>query len=351
MSAETSKWLNTRTLIGFTEKRGEAWHYRAEEQGGEPNHYPLAIPVADVERRLFNWEAKVGEVHAEVTNPETLFITDYPGNGRKAIIRPGGALGKNDPGAIIGMFKAGYEVHQYREWLLGNVATILDDKLSIGSAGLLKGGAVAWVSVEVPESVTTPEGVTFRPNLIATTSHDGSLSSTFKRVVTIVVCDNTLSAGLGEQGQQVKVKHSTKSLGRIDEVREALNIVYTTADDFAAEVAELCQTEIDAKQWQAFLDAYAPIPEDDGRGKTVAGKKQDALKALWNNDPRCSPWRGNAFGVVQTVNTYVHHVIGAGGKKDADRPGRNMMRAIATGAEGIDALDNGTLSTLRKVLV
>ena len=27
MSQETSQWLNTRTLIGFTDKRGNAWHY------------------------------------------------------------------------------------------------------------------------------------------------------------------------------------------------------------------------------------------------------------------------------------------------------------------------------------
>ncbi len=55
MSHETASWLNTMTLIGFTERRGHAWHYRAERQGGEPNHYPDAIPVEDVRRRLFGW--------------------------------------------------------------------------------------------------------------------------------------------------------------------------------------------------------------------------------------------------------------------------------------------------------
>ena len=48
MSAETSTWLNTQTLIGFTDQRGHAWHYRADDQGDEPNHYPSAVPVADV---------------------------------------------------------------------------------------------------------------------------------------------------------------------------------------------------------------------------------------------------------------------------------------------------------------
>ena len=52
MSEETVHDLNSSTLIGNTDARGTAWHYRAEHQGDEPNHYPGPIPVADVQRRL-----------------------------------------------------------------------------------------------------------------------------------------------------------------------------------------------------------------------------------------------------------------------------------------------------------
>ena len=58
--------LNTNTLIGNTDARGTAWHYRAEEQGEESNHYPGPIPVADVERRLFHWEAVSRRVGVEL---------------------------------------------------------------------------------------------------------------------------------------------------------------------------------------------------------------------------------------------------------------------------------------------
>ena len=53
MSRETLQHLNTNTLIGFTDKRGHAWHYREEHQGGESNHYPGPVPVNDILRRLF----------------------------------------------------------------------------------------------------------------------------------------------------------------------------------------------------------------------------------------------------------------------------------------------------------
>jgi len=63
MSKEALKWLNTQTLIGFTEKRGNAWHYRVDLQSAEPNHYPGPVPVEDV-RRPFSWEPELWEVYA-----------------------------------------------------------------------------------------------------------------------------------------------------------------------------------------------------------------------------------------------------------------------------------------------
>ena len=46
MSRETLHDLNTNTLIGNTSQRGNAWHYRSEEQGEESNHYSGPIPMA-----------------------------------------------------------------------------------------------------------------------------------------------------------------------------------------------------------------------------------------------------------------------------------------------------------------
>jgi phage/plasmid-like protein (TIGR03299 family) len=344
MSLETSTWLNTSTLIGFTDQRGHAWHYRADDQGDESNHYPGPVPVQDVQRRLFGWDATTAGVFAEYYTADGFVrLTD---EARQAVVRPAGAFGPEDGGAILGLFKDGYVVHQYREWLLGTVATILDDDLSIGSAGLLKGGAVAWVSVEVPDTITTPEGVEFRPNLLACTSHDGSLATTFQRVVTNVVCDNTMSAALAEDGQRIKVRHSRYSKLRLAEARQALHIVHSIADDFAAQVAELTATTVTDRQWARFLDAHAEIPPGANiRARASAERKRDCLSRLWNHDARVSPWRGTAWGVVQAVNTWAHHEQTVRGGTRADR---NMLRAV----DGTtDTLDRDTLTTLQKVLI
>ncbi|MFE3170128.1 DUF932 domain-containing protein [Amycolatopsis sp. NPDC059235] len=331
MSKETSEWLNNNVLIGFTDKRGHAWHYRASAQGSEPNHYAGAIPVADVQRRLFHWTAE----------PEPVLVAGKFGLRR---VPNKQAITASDTGDVLGIFADGYTVHQYQEWLLDKVGTILDDGLSIGSAGLLRDRRQAWVSVEVPENITTPEGVEFRPNLVACTSHDGSLATTYKRTVTNVVCDNTMSAGLREYGQQFKVKHSKNGKFRIVEARDALAMVHTVAEEFAAEVKALCETTVTDQAWRAFLDAHTPMPEEKGRARTTATNERAALNRLWNTDNRVSPWRGTAWGVVQAINTYTHHEAIV---RNASRAERNMSRAVDGKA---DALDQDTVTTLGKVL-
>lgn len=338
MSQETINWLNNFTLVGFTDKRGKAWHYRESDQGAEPNHYTGEIPVEDVHRRLFGWEPMIGDVTSRALNEDGVFEIVDP--ERKAIIRPPRALGVEDEGAIMGVFKSGYQPHSYKAWLLDEVASILDDDLKIGSAGLLAKGAQAWVQVEVPENMETPEGIVFRPNLLATTSFDGSLATTYKRTVTNVVCDNTMRAGLSEKGQEFKIRHTRNSGVRLIEARDALAIVHTVADDFMAEVASLTSVKVSDGDWRKFLDEIAPMDDKEGRALTMATNKRDALTSMWNHDERVAPWKGTAWGVMQAMNTYAHHGQIVRGVSRAER---NMSNAVKGAFDKLDAETRSTI--------
>jgi phage/plasmid-like protein (TIGR03299 family) len=336
MSRETQDWLSNNTLIGFTDKRGHAWHHRE----GDQNTYPGAIPVGDVKRRLFDWEIVERPIYVPSEGSSFAPIPDH-----KAIVR-------SDNGHVMGIFKDSYQRHLYDEWLLDNVESILDDSLAIGSAGLLKGGAVAWVSVEVPDTITTPEGIQFRPNLLAVTSADGTIATTYKPVVTNVVCDNTMRAGLSEKGRHLKTRHSSKSLGRIAEAREALGIVFDIADDFAAEVKALCEFEFTNRQFDELAAQLAPHPPSTGdylnpsagfkRAVTRADNKRDELHQLWAEDSRVTPWRGTAYGAWQAVSTHQQHVSAI--HKATNRAERNMLRAV----DGRSVKDD--TETLEKIL-
>jgi hypothetical protein len=235
LSDETSIWLNTKTLIGNTDVRGMAWHYRAENQGERSNHYPRFIPVEDVIERLFNWEpiltrvfnavpvsdeydptperamgivaalesaiaeenwAKVSRLALQMRTEATgeIMLEDMK---RSGIQRLPGVLDDDDPGGVYEYGgKDTYALHPYRVWLIEKVAHLLDDELGITSAGLLREGGLAWVEVSVPEAITTPEGVTFLPNILAGTSFNQSLSSTYKKTAQATVCDNTFAVAM-----------------------------------------------------------------------------------------------------------------------------------------------------------
>ncbi|MFE6222996.1 DUF932 domain-containing protein [Streptomyces sp. NPDC057854] len=332
MSRETLEWLSNNTLIGFTEKRGHAWHHRA----GDDNTYADAIPVEHVHKRLFSWTAEERPLYVGGSGP-------YPKNwaeevsGRKAIVR-------SDTGDVMGIFRDGYQPHQYGEWLLDNVASILDADLQVGSAGLLRGGAVAWVSVEMPDTVETPEGVEFRPFLLACTSFDGSIATTYKEVVTSVVCDNTMSAALREDGATVKVRHSSQSLTRIQSVRDALGIVHKISEDFQAEVSRLTAVQVDDVMWERIVKELVPMPDDPVQSKraaTMATTKREVMMRLWRHDERVAPWAGTAFGAWQAFNTYGQH---EGIVRGMSRQERNMLNAVNGTIEKSDA------ETVRKIL-
>ncbi|MGN6607790.1 MAG: DUF932 domain-containing protein [Jatrophihabitans sp.] len=326
--------LNTQTLIGFTSKRGTAWHWRSDLQGAEPNHYDGAVPVADVARRLFHWDAVTADVQAVLVDDRGVNVIPDP--TRKAIVRP-------DTNTILGIAGTGYAMHQYRQWLLDHLALLLDEGLQIGSAGLLGGGRVAWVQLETAENFATGTGVEFRPHLLACTSHDGSVASTYKRVQTVVVCDNTLAIARGENGAEIRVRHTRNSNLKVATARDALQIVFDSGAKFAAEVDRLVETAVAEAQWHAFLDAHTPIPQKEGRSRTLAIAKRKALLELWYYDGRVAPWRGTAYGVLQATNTYNQHLAAVRGTTRQDRA---MVRVIDGSTSRADRATLGLLSRL-----
>lgn len=335
MSIETSKWLNTQTLIGFGHK---AWHFKDADQGSEPNHYPHAIPAADVERRLFSWSAMPTELGYTVLSEDGVTSRTVPGHVGNV---------RSDNGDFVGMVSKKYAAHQYVDSLLGGAEKITGSGLGISSAGLLKGGAVGWVSVSLADTVLTPQGVEFLPYLMCYGSHDGSLPTGYKRVCTNVVCDNTMSMALGEsKGADVRIRHTRNSQLAVENAQVALGLIVQAGDTFSAQVKELCELTVTDQQWSTFLKTVVPIAEDakPGRSLTLAENKRGGLNALWVNDQRVTPWKGTAWGVVQAVNTYTHHVQTVRG---ASRGERNMLGTL----DGSwDALDMNSLATLQNIL-
>lgn len=313
MGTETSEWYNTQILVGMTDERGHAWHFKKDSQGLEPNHYPQGIPVADVHRRLFNWQAVKKPIYFESATGGI-----EQAHNRVAVIR-------SDNSQLLGVFSPSYSTHQFDDWLIKNLENMVDDDIVVGSAGLLKGGEVAWVSLEMPQSIEIAEGFKIRPHLLATTSHNGSIATTYKKVTTFVVCDNTYAVALGENGESYSIRHSKYSTMRIQDAREALGIVHKMTDEMSRHINKLLSIQVSDDKFERILKTVVPEPLVPAKmAVTRADNKREVLRSMWAGDARVAPWRGSGLGVVQAFNTYNHHKAGT----DKNRIERNMMNTL-----------------------
>lgn len=64
-----------------------------------------------------------------------------------------------------------------------------------------------------------------------------------------------------------------------------------------------------------------PIPDEAlPRVKARLENKRFMFHEMWENDPRCAPWKGSGFGAFQVFNTHELHIAG----QDSSRIDRNM---------------------------
>jgi len=304
--------------------------------------YDGPVPLDDA-RELFAEIIRGFEVAAlrEIATGETpvLFLADgtpYP--YRPFVIEGKQAVGPAERDAIFGVFSDGYDTdnHQFADVLLDATAAIIGQDVHLQTAGRLRDGAQAFVSVGVPEVFKTPEGVEFAPRLIAGSSFDGKIATHWGRVFQLAVCDNTRDIALAQaqkSGQFVKVKHTKHSALGIANAREALGLIETGAEQFADEIATLCNLPVSSQEWENILNELVPYPTDSdgkvtekGRGFTMAASKRDALQNLLQGDERVTPWQGTAFGVLQAFNTWnAHDSIVRGNVHRAERQFENVL--------------------------
>jgi phage/plasmid-like protein (TIGR03299 family) len=305
MSQETLKSLNTNVLVGLGHI---PWHNDEALKDQESNLYPGFIPVEDVIRRLFNFDVQTEPIW--VKSPITGKLFEVP--GFKAQV-------PDNAEKVFGIHSDGYVGHQYKKWLLEYVAVLIENGLSgIHTAGKLKDGAIGWVEIGVPEVYKTVQGVDFRSRLLATTSFNADISTIYKLVKLLVVCDNTRESALGENGLELKIKHTKNSLDRIEDAKAALHLIERDQAAFAEEIKTLCEWQVTEDQYQKFLAQLVPLPEVkprdinvrdySTRSATIAANKREQLNELYRADNRVAPWKGTAFGVLQAVNTYRQHL-------------------------------------------
>lgn len=328
MSKETFQWLNENVMFGCIDTR-KTWGPGTSFGNGEKpwfadenyqHAYGGPIPAEDVIENLFYWQAREGDLTVRIPVGDIEVADGLDDNGepyknmivpnKKAIIRP-------DTNLVMGVFSDGYQVHNYEPWFLDVTKQLVDGELGISSAGLLRGGAQAWVSLELPDDVEVAGAGHIRPCIIAASSMDGSLATTYATRVMRPECDNSLHWSLAAEGGTFKVKHSSRSMNRLDEARSALGIIYQMTEQAEQWFNKLADVDVTDAKFRSIIANMVPIPDPDvrdgkvknQRGITIAETKHTELWNLWSADDRAAPWRGTLAGAYHAVNTWNEHMV------------------------------------------
>ncbi len=156
---------------------------------------------ADIE----TWRTAAG-LAWNVAETETLFKYD----GEIRVVPDTKVLLRSDTRAPLSVVSKWYDTVQP-----GEVLGFFDDLVRAGgfeleTAGALRGGKRIWALARVGEEAKIVDGDMIKPYLLLATSYDASMATTAQFTTVRVVCNNTLSAVIGNGEQKVKIPHLSK---------------------------------------------------------------------------------------------------------------------------------------------
>jgi phage/plasmid-like protein (TIGR03299 family) len=330
VSTATERDFLSHVLVGFgSDEKADYWR---PSRTTLIERYEGEVPLDDVLEKLFDWDAVKCPVEVVMLNGRRVPIAD-----RHAIVHS-----KTDK--VFKFATDSYVIHQFHEWLLSNVAKILDSELVIGVAGVLRSGGGAFVTVEGSENMESRNGIEIKPKLLAASSHDSKLATSYKMVGTILRCENMLTSSLWQKKAPWNNRHTLHSLTRLDSVREVLGIqLKDNANAMCNFVDSLAEVTVTNAQWLEIVEKLVPI-EDGTREQAKARleNKRLVLHDMWENDPRCNPWKGSGFGAFQVFNTHQLHIAGSG----STRIDRNMRNILSTESQRSDELILSAISSV-----
>jgi hypothetical protein len=111
------------------------------------------------------------------------------------------------------------------------------------------------------------------------------------------------------RSEGVAFKHTSRSQSKLGTFRGVMTAIMQGENDFKAVLESLLAEEVSDKKFSDFIKAYVPINDDDAPAKkTRSDRKRQEITSLYKSDPRVVGFKGNAFGVVQAVNTWEQHM-------------------------------------------
>lgn len=219
-------------------------------------------------------------------------------------------LHRSDTGAPLAVVSDGYNVVQPAD-----VMGFFDNLVKLGgfhleTAGALSYGKRVWALASVGEGAPVVAGDIVKPYILLGTSYDGSMATVAKFTTIRVVCNNTITAALGENDTSVRVLHSERF--DADAVRLQLGIVANNFERFLIETRKLAGEAMNGIEADEFITALLK-PYHTGKIEINESKAYRRIMQLFDGSAIGSDIdgvTGTRWGMLNAVTELVDHERG-----------------------------------------
>ena len=247
---------------------------------------------------------------------------------------------RSDTGDVLGWVGTCYQPLQNSE--LAEIAYSLNGSDSVvESCGSLFNGGQVYFLIR-GESFDTGNGSdTVERYMLLTNGHDGMLRATAKPTSVRVVCNNTLTMALNQQGQSFGFTHNGDMAMKIQEAKEAMSLFRETGQFFKDAVGVLnyrqVTTESVQKFWtEIYQDLFEEIPMNpENKEEERAKKRAKVTMSTWAEtfDSERQVAGTNMWNAFNAVTNWMDHktrYIGTPEKKAENRLHSNLFGKTET---------------------
>jgi phage/plasmid-like protein (TIGR03299 family) len=269
---------------------------------------------------------------------------EYEIETHKAVVR--------DDGKVVGVNSSTYGLVQHDTVVDLAIALHGTGEARIVSGFTIRNGTQFCIACKV-EREHLEDGVDYTPYIFVASSHNGTLPLVAAGSGYLPVCANMLQVALADsskRGTQIRLRHSSNVMDRLDEARKVLRVTGTQFDKFDNFLTDLTQLELSNQEFDEMMAAVFPEDaESSKREKTVRDAWRDEIRMVYEDSDYVGQWKGTAFGGFQAVNTWANWgttVRNTTGDKRADTAKIRAERQMAAQFNGADSYTKKALAYL-----
>ena len=172
-------------------------------------------------------------------------------------------------------------------------------------AGRVGNGERCWISMKMPENIVVANGQDeLETYMTCINSHDGSSSFRIYTSFLRLICTNGLTRET--KGSEITLRHTVNSIIKVQEAREALQLVFAEQAEFENEINAMLGIKMTDKDYKNFVESLLPVVPEDAtlRKQNSVEETRSELLGLWKA-PTQQPVANTAWAAYNAVAEYV----------------------------------------------